>query len=175
MAGDFDIRIEGLEGAIEALNALAPELRKKALPASMRKAARVISGEAKRLVPVLASATAYRRPGTVKKAIAVRSSKVARRAGDVGVFVGVKPAKGAKYRRVATVAGVSIRSKTRESQRGAKSPTDPYYWSFLEFGTKKMRARAFLRPAFDSKSNEALAVFSRAVAPQIEKLNRRAR
>lgn len=176
MAGDgIELRVEGLEKAIDAINALTPELRKKVVPAALRKSGRVVSGEAKRLVPVLSSATAYRSPGTVKKAISVRSSKFARQAGDVGVFVGVRPAKGAKYRKVASIGRVSIRAQTRASQRGAKSKTDPYYWRFLEFGTRKMSKRAFLLPAFNTKHDDALAVFVKSVAPQIEKLNRKTR
>ena len=64
----------------------------------------------------------YRAPGTVKKAIRVRTSKVATRAGDVGVFVNVRPAKGAKYStRTRSVMGLKVRTRTlkRASQRGA--------------------------------------------------------
>lgn len=34
-----------------------------------------------------------------------------------------------------------------------------YYWKFLEFGTYKMSARPFVRPAFDSRSKDALTKF----------------
>lgn len=60
---------------------------------------------------------------------------------------------------------------TRANQRlgragfnnGAKAKTfetagDAFYWKFLEYGTQKMPARPFIRPAYDSKKQEALAV-----------------
>jgi hypothetical protein len=40
----------------------------------------------------------YRKPNTVKQAIRVRTSKADRRAGDVGVFVNVRPARAAAPR-----------------------------------------------------------------------------
>jgi HK97 gp10 family phage protein len=80
----------------------------------------------------------YRKPGTVKQAIRVRTSKADRRAGDVGVFVNVRPAK----------AG----------QRGAKNPNDPFYWRWLEFGTKKMPPAHSCRSAI-SALPKALTIF----------------
>jgi len=92
----------------------------------------------------------FRTPGTVRKAIAVRTSKLARRKGDVGVFVNVRPAK--------------------KGARGAKSKTDPFYWRWLEFGTRFMRSVGFLQAAA-KQLPQALAVFSREIGPQIAKLN----
>jgi hypothetical protein len=66
----------------------------------------------------------YRKPGTVQKAVSVRTSKASRQAGNVGVFVNVRPAK--------------------KGQRGAKNWRDPFYWSFLYRGTKHQPARPFL-------------------------------
>lgn len=37
-----------------------------------------------------------------------------------------------------------------------------YYWKFLEFGTDRMAARPFIRPAFDRTSKETLTEFIRA-------------
>lgn len=107
--------------------------------------ARLVRDEAKRNAPVMSSAAQapYRKPGTVKTAIKVRTSKLDRRAGNVGVFVNVKPAK----------AG----------QRGAKNPSDPFYWRWLEFGTKKMRARPFLQ-AGANRLNDALTAFETSIA-----------
>lgn len=83
------------------------------------------------------------------------------------MFINVRPAAGAKYKRSG-----GVRTFVKASQRGAKSPNDPFYWRFLEFGTSKMRARPFLRPAAD-KLPEALSVFEAAVIPAIEKFSRR--
>jgi len=111
-----------------------------------------VRDEAKAKAPVLQPTlkVPYRKPGTLRKAISVRTSKVARRAGDVGVFVNVRPAK----------AG----------QRGAKSPVDPFFWRFVNFGTVKMRGVHFLE-AGAQRLGEALEKFKTVIGPQIQKLN----
>lgn len=145
--------IRGIPDLKAALRSIPDKLRKRALRNALAAGARVIRDEAKRLAPVLQESQRqypYRQPGTVRKAISVRTSKQARRAGNVGVFVNVRPAK--------------------TGQRGAKSATDPYYWRWLEFGTKKMGDRSFLQPAAN-KLSEALSVFIAKIGPAIAKLN----
>lgn len=171
MASDsaVSVEIKGIDELKRALADITPQLRKKVLLSALRKAARVVSGAAKAAAPTLQTQTPYRTKGLVKRRISVRTSKEARKAGDVGVFVNVRPAPGAKYKRVG-----GQRTLAKASQRGAKSATDPFYWRFLEFGTKKMSARPFLKPAAD-RLPEALRVFEAEVIPQIEKLNAKAR
>lgn len=147
-----DVKVEGFKELAAKLRSLAPAMRKKVLRNALSAGARIVRDEAKLKAPVLSSTAKapYRQSATVKKAIRVRTSKSARRAGDVGVFVNVKPAK--------------------SGARGAKSRTDPFYWRFLEFGTRKMAARSFLRPA-TNKLGEALAVFNKQVIRWIDKVN----
>lgn len=149
-------RIEGLAALKQALRELSPKLRRRALRNALSAGARVFRDEAKRLAPVISAASyavrkGYRKAGTLRNAIRVRTSKIARRAGDVGVFVNVKPAKGA--------------------ERGGKSPNDPFYWRFVEFGTAKAGAKAFLRPAANSKQGDALNKIVAVLGPAIQKLN----
>ena len=146
----IQVKVKGIPDLRNALREIPKKLRKRALRNALAAGARVIRDDARRSVPVLQEFVPYRRIGTVRKAINVRSSKIARRSGDVGVFVNVRPAKVAN--------------------RGGKSPVDPFYWRFLEFGTKKMRAFPFLRPAAD-KLSQALEIFNKNIVPQIEKLN----
>lgn len=147
-----EVRVSGLPDLRAALAGIAPKLRRRALRNALAAAARVVRDDARSRAPILsASARApFRKPGTVRKAIVVRTSKLARRNGDVGVFVNVRPAK--------------------KGQRGAKSASDPFYWRFLEFGTKKMGARSFLQGAA-GKLGQALEIFKAKIGPQIEKLN----
>lgn len=160
MADDFQVRLEGVEELKAALRGLPEKLRKRVLLGALRKAARAISTEAKAQAPVLKVAKRGRTPGTVRKRISVRASKFARQAGDVGVFVGVKPLRG----------GADAR---RYGKASAKNPNDPFYWRFHEFGTKKMVAKPFLTPAASNKGDAAIATFLREVVPQIQKLNRK--
>ena len=167
MAGNgVSVKIKGIDEMKKSLNTLTVKLRKKILLKVMRGAMKVALNVARDSAPVLAEATAYRKPGTVKKALAVRASKVSRQAGDVGVFLNVRPAAGAKYK---TVSG--NKTLKRASKRGAKSQFDPYYWRWLEFGTKKMSKRPFLTTA-GGKLPEVLAVFEREIIPAIEALNK---
>lgn len=152
----MEAKVRGIPDLKAALAGIVPKLRVRALRNALAAGARVVQREARAQVPTISPAdpaalNGKRRPGTVRKAISVRTSKAARRNGDVGVFVNVRPAKLA--------------------MRGAKSPADPFYWRFLEFGTKHMRARPFLQPAAQ-RLDEALQVFIRSIGPQIAKLNR---
>jgi HK97 gp10 family phage protein len=126
MAGE-QVTVRGMEQLRAKFQEIPRALRRRLLRTWLAAGARLVRDEAKRRAPVLASGNAspYRKPGTVRDAIRVRTSKAARAAGNVGVFVNVKPAEGAKFR-----GGVMVRAK----QAGAKSPTDPFYWRWLEFG-----------------------------------------
>ena len=154
MAGDV-VRIEGLDNLKRKLAEVPKAMRKRVLRNALAAGAREVRDVAKRNAPVLTLGTSlkapYRKPGTVKQAIRVRTSKADRRAGDVGVFVNVRPAK----------AG----------QRGAKNPNDPFYWRFLEFGTKKMPARPFLQRA-TSALPKALTIFQERIAKWIHETDR---
>lgn len=154
MAGEV-VRIEGLDELKRKLAEVPKAMRKRVLRNALAAGAREVRDVAKRNAPVMTLGTSlsapYRKPGTVKQAIRVRTSKADRKAGDVGVFVNVKPAK----------AG----------QRGARNPNDPFYWRFLEFGTRKMAARPFLQRA-TSALPKALAIFEARIAKWINETDR---
>ena len=146
MAGEV-VRIEGMDEFKRKLAEVPKAMRKRVLRNALAAGAREVRDVAKRNAPVLNLGTSlkapYRKPGTVRDAIRVRTSKADRKAGDVGVFVNVRPAK----------AGA----------RGAKNPNDPFYWRWLEFGTKKMSARPFLQKSI-SALPKALGIFEQRIA-----------
>lgn len=160
MADGFDVKLTGIDELTKALANATKQIRTKAVRSSLRKAGNVISKAAKQAAPVLKVPTKTRNAETVKKNIAVRNSKFARQAGNEGVFIGVRPLRGSRQKKL--------------GKASAKNPNDPFYWSFLEFGTKKMSARKFMTNAAD-KGNEAVKVFMDSVIPQIEKLNAKAK
>jgi hypothetical protein len=175
----------GLPDFVSALKELPARLRRRALGAAWRKAGRVVRDEARRRAPVLSASTpsgasairrGIRKPGTLRKAISLRTSKRDRKLGDVGVFVNVRPAP--------------------KGSRGAKNPNDPFYWRWVEFGrairTKgervtytsrgKLKTRRVTRNSGGIPPVEflqgsarmfptALAIFTREIAPAIQKLN----
>lgn len=114
-------KVQGIPDLRKALGNIVPKLRIRALANALRAGAREVQKSARADTPVInpssvAVRKGYRKPGTLKKAISVRTSKAAKAAGNVGVFVNVKPAKGGK--------------------RGARNPNDPYYWRWVHFGHK---------------------------------------
>lgn len=170
MAGDT-VQVKGLDDLKRKLEQIPKVLRRRVLRNALAAGAREIRDTARRNAPVLSIGRSlkapYRKPGTVRDAIQVRTSKADRKAGNVGVFVNVRPLKGNKYKReVRTTLFGGKRTTWRlvkKSERGAKNPNDPFYWRFLEFGTRKMAARPFLQRAAE-RLPDALAVFEARVA-----------
>ncbi len=154
MAGEV-VRIEGMDEFKRKLAEVPKAMRKRVLRNALAAAAREVRDVAKRNAPVMTLGTSlkapYRKPGTVRDAIRVRTSKADRKAGDVGVFVNVRPAKAAN--------------------RGAKNPNDPFYWRWLEFGTRKMAARPFLQRA-TSALPKAVTIFEARIAKWINETDR---
>lgn len=159
MADRFRVELKGVDELARALKDLPEKIRRRAVRRALVIAARIIRDDAKARAPVLQIPTPYRNRGTVKRRISVRASKFDRRRGDEGVFINVRPIRG------------SAQIK-RFGKAGAKNPNDPFYWRFLEFGTKFMQARPFLGPAARSKGEEAIRKFMAEAIPQIEKLNK---
>lgn len=166
-------QLQGFDELAAKLRAIPSAMRQKVLRNALAAGGRLVRDEARRNAPVLSRPVPYRTAGLVRKSIVVRTSKTARQAGDVGVFVNVRPAKGAKFKTVkGKVLGLKVRNRvqTRGSMRGARSPVDPFYWRFLEFGTAKMRSRSFLQPAA-RKLSAALPVIQSELARWISKTN----
>lgn len=177
MAGD-STQVRGLEDFKRAAVAIPAALRKRVLRNALAAGARLVRDEARRNAPVLSLGNQlkapYRKSGTVRDAISVRTSKADRKAGDVGVFVNVRPLPGNKWKRSSykSLSGVT-RTKwllVKKSERSAKNPDDPYYWRWLEFGTKYMPARPFLRPAA-RRLHDALGVFETKIADWVKSVN----
>lgn len=167
MAGETSVSsIAGLGDAIATLKGLPDKLRKRALRNALAAGARLVRDVAKTKAPILSASDpavlkGWRKPGTLRRAIVVRTSKQARRQGNVGVFVNVRPAKGAKFK-----GGKQVKA----SQRGAKSPNDPFYWRFVEFGTRRAAERKFLQ-AGAQQLGLALDAFQKAMRVAIAKIN----
>jgi len=150
------VKIEGLADMESAMRVLTQDLRRKVSRKALREAARPIVQAAKAQAPVLKGEHPYRLPGTVKRSIRVVSSKVYRgQSGEYGVFV------------------TAFKRRSLGGKRSARNPFDPFYWRFLEFGTKKMAARPFMVPAFEAKKSEALRIVQDALARRIQEADRR--
>lgn len=163
MADSFEVRLLGVDELKRELAKLPEKLRRQAIRQALRDAGRVIQRAARASAPVLEQATPYRNPGTVRRRIMVRNSKMARRQGDEGVFIGVKP--------------LTKNDRKRYGYRGAKNPNDPYYWMWQEFGWKvrgksgrTVPGKRFLTAAGQSAGPEAVATFMRQAVPRIQRI-----
>lgn len=168
------VKITGLAELKRAFNGLPDKLRNKVLVKALRAGGRVVQKAARQAVPILAEPGPYRTKGLLRRKLSVRVSKSSKRAGDVGVFVNVKPLKGG----------------------GAKNKLDPYYWRFVAFGTKAhtikpktahalafgggvikqvhhpgSKASNFMQAGADALP-AALTAFEQAIVPDINALNR---
>lgn len=158
--------IEGLTELREAMLQLPKRLDRRVLNASLMAGARLIAGAARGLAPELqpyenGKLDPRRRPGTLRRNITARP---------------IRPRPGAS----ATV-GVYVRKLSRRSlerfknqqwrrgqqMRGADNPNDPFYWRFVEFGTRKMAARPFLRPAFQLGKDAAIDLFRQRMTQRL--------
>jgi len=126
--------------------------------------ARVIAKEAKTRAPVLSSPTPQRKPGTLKKNIRAKAIR-SKQPGQWEAVVGVRTLSAKKL--------TAFKAQTGKS--GQTNPDDPFYWRFVEFGTVKMAARPFLRPAFEARKQAAADKIKAQLAPRIEQEAERAR
>lgn len=69
---------------------------------------------------------------------------------------------GAAYR-----VGIRGGGKTRESNE-SNPGRDTYYWWFLEFGTRKMVAKSFFRPALEASKETALKMSMEAALEEMK-------
>lgn len=160
MADEISVSVQGIDAMNKALANAAKSIRTKAVRLALSKAGRLIRDAAKSSAPVLARPTKNRKPGTLKAAISVRPSKFSRQQKNEGVFIGVRPLRGARTRKL--------------GKAGANNPNDPFYWRFQEFGWKNVPGQRFLSNAAASKGDAAVQVFMQSVIPQIERLNKKA-
>ncbi|MGH8431498.1 MAG: HK97-gp10 family putative phage morphogenesis protein [Solimonas sp.] len=161
-------KIDGLPELLAAMRQLPREIVSKnggPLRRALAKAARVIRDEAQNLAPV--------RTGLLRKEIrAIRM----RRPDEVGAteayLVGVRRGK-------ATYS--NTRDNRRKGRAGKTYQTagNAFYWRWLEFGTARLAAMPFLRPAFEARKNEAASTLAntlkQGIAAAVRKLGRVAR
>lgn len=139
-------KLEGVPNLQAQLKELGAELAQNTLRAAARKAFEPVLAAAVAKVPV--------DTGNLRQSIKIGSSKP--KGGETVIAVGLV---------VANNAGKGRRTKDN-SAGGAK---DPYYWRFVEKGTRKKDARPFLRPALDGNADRVIDQFSKELAKAIDK------
>ena len=138
------IRIEGLKDLERQLNFLPEKVAKRILRRATRNAAKLFLDEMKARVSAGVDAEP-KHASTGKPRKRLRDSLRIRLKMKALKMAGIVSADVGPSRNVAYIA------------------------NFLEFGTVKMAARPFMRPAFEAKKAAALAQFSRELGDFIEK------
>ena len=142
------IRVHGLKELGRKLEKLPNDMARKALQKGVNAGADVTKREARARVPV---DTGYIKSQIRRRAANKRLGKLAR-AAAVGVLTDEK------------AGGLQLGTarKNRKRRNGVSTGltgfanSDAYYWRFLEFGTSKMSARPFIRPAFESTKSQQI-------------------
>lgn len=120
------------------------ELFEKHLPSEAKKALRTASREGAKVVARAAKAKVPKDTGTLRRSIRVRSIKRSR---------------------------VKVGSRVITGEGFFKGET--FYGGFVEFGTKYMKARPFLRPAADENREKVIKEFGEHLKESIIKVRRR--
>lgn len=134
----MSVKISGVREISAALHQLAGQVaERKLVEKGLRAGATIVRDDARVRAPLLAVPHPHRIRGTLQRSIIVSRGRPEGR--NPVMLVRVRPlsrSQIAKFKR----AGGSSR----------ENPRDPFYWRFVEFGTSRMAARPFLRPAFES-------------------------
>lgn len=144
------LSIQGLDGLLRSLREAPKAIQGRAVQAGMRKGGNVIRDDARRRAP--------KESGFMASQIVTRraNSRSRQRAGvgQGGEYftVGVKTGRRRKYANTKRNRRRGRVGKVYEEAGWA------YYWRFVEFGTKNMRASPFLTPAGEAKGPEAAQV-----------------
>ncbi len=156
----MQVKITGLEEIKKALNQLPIDIQQRALRSAVSASAKVVVDAAIAKAP--AGDT-----GNLKKSIYRYRSRSASGTGRETYLVGVRKGKKA----------YADTAKNRRLNRVGKKYTvqgEAYYWRFLEFGTVKMQAKPFMRPAFEGSRSKILETMKqrldKAIQDQAKKL-----
>ena len=143
MAASF--KISGGVELTRALEALNEKVKKKILRSAVVAGAAVVKKRAKQI----AKSKGIEDTGALIRNIA---AKVERQRSD-------------------TYAQINIGVRHGKPKKGAKNQDDPFYWHMHEFGTSKMAARPFIRPAFEEKQQEVIDTMVTRIKKKLEQTN----
>lgn len=166
MSKTLEIQINGLDGIIETLKTLPPEIvsrRGGPVKLALAKGARVIRDAARQGAREV-TAESRRSTGALAKSIIVSRGKI--RGGTKGeryiVWLGKPKRKQYVASKRNVRAGRAGRTYLKEGPQ--------FYGRFIEYGTVKMKARPWLRPAFLAKREAAVAVFRDDLLKRVDKI-----
>lgn len=158
----MEIRLEtqGLRELEAQMRQLPALLDRRILDAGLLAGARLVRDEAKQLAPELSVEDPRWERGALKRAIAATRIRPQQYASEVIVRVRKLTKK---------QLGLFSRRRFAGGRLRRADPRDAFYWMFVEFGTAKMRAQPFLRPAFEAKKEQAVQKAIDAIRDRVQR------
>jgi HK97 gp10 family phage protein len=146
------VHVSGLKELNDALKELPERIARNALSAGVYAAAKVVRDEAKVLAPYYTGSVeqGHPPPGTLKRSIIMKHIAE----------------KSSKYQQTYYVVVRHGKKYQKQGKKGTLSQ-DAFYWRWVEFGTAKMAAKPFMRPAFEAKKQAALQALQDKLAIRI--------
>jgi len=133
---------------LKKLRKLPEKVRKNVIVGAVRAGAKPIVEEAKKNAPV--------RTGALRDSIGVK--KMRTRDKNIVLFT-ISPMR----------KSIAKHFRANGVRWSIKGEVDPYYAHFVEFGTKKMAAHPFMRPAYENKGEEAIDAAREYMRKRIDK------
>lgn len=151
-----EVKMNGVDALVKKLEALKYDVRYKGGRFALRKAAQVIRDAVKQSAQRLDDAETGRK---IADNVSEKwNGRVYKATGDLGFRVGIDQG--------------AVLSKGGNTDAGAKGPTP--HWRLLEFGTEKMVAKPFFRPAAEGSVQAAADEFIRQYDAAIDRALRKA-
>ena len=155
MADGVDFKLTGIDSLMGKLDEISDDLRRKGGRAALRRAGNVIVNKAKTNAQRIDDKQTGR---NIADNLAQRwNARLFKQTGNLGFRIGV-------------MHGAVLKNHPDKSKN---APTP--HFRLLEFGTEKMRAQPFLRPAADSSIDEVINTFTTEYENAIDRAIKRAR
>jgi HK97 gp10 family phage protein len=160
------LQIDGLREIDRALSELPTVVGRRIMDKGLRRAANVIAREAKSRAPVgdrmeLMTVSGRRLRGTTRIGLLRREVRV--------VFTERRMGQWARPGVLKRAINVRITRREAFSTEVNIGVGKAYWGMFQEFGTSKMKAQPFLRPALDAKGEEAVQEFKKVAWEEIRR------
>ena len=149
-----------IDDTIKALKELKKDVQYKVAVTATRKTAQKIAKEAQRFVPV--------RTGALRASIRAVKTKKYAKYGHIKYLVLPKRKLLTNAFRKKISSSVKL-TKKNVYEKNKKKYLDPFYAHFVELGTKKMRAKPYLKPAAEAVAPNLLDYYKEELDKAIEK------
>ncbi|NIF15634.1 HK97-gp10 family putative phage morphogenesis protein [Pantoea sp. Cy-639] len=157
MAETVEFSLIGLDSLLGKLDAVSYDVKRKGGRTALRKAAQVVVQKAKEGAERIDDKETGR---SISDNIALRwNGRLFKRTGDLGFRVGV-------------LHGAVLAKKGETVDLSINAPTP--HWRLIEFGTEKMAAAPFMRPALANSISEVTNTFVTEYEKAIDRAIRRA-